>query len=331
MGQLPLKRVNSMPRMLRVLLSAGVVGLLLASLVPFSGALAQDVSDAERSHAPFVFNGFTWPNQQAFIDSGGRCGTRSVDPTEARSIEEALQRFNAALSPEVLERDPGSVLVNVYFHVITDANGVGNLDDASIVAQVAVLNAAYDGTTGGTNTPFRFALVAVDRTANNAWFTAGPGTPAEQEMKAALHQGTAKDLNLYTNLPPQLLGWATFPWDSANAPLDDGVVILYASLPGGSAAPYNLGYTAVHEVGHWLGLLHTFQFGCFIMGDLVSDTPAERSAAFGCPTGRDSCLQRAGADPINDFMDYTDDACMFYFTPRQSARADSLILLFRGL
>jgi pregnancy-associated plasma protein-A len=320
-----------MPRMLRVLLSAGVVGLLLESLVPFSGALAQDVSDAERSHAPFVFNGFTWPNQQAFIDSGGRCGTRSVDPTEARSIEEALQRFNAGLSPEVLERAPGSVLVNVYFHVITDANGVGNLEDASIVAQIAVLNAAYDGTTGGTNTPFRFALVAVDRTANAAWFTAGPGTPAEQEMKTALHRGTAKDLNLYTNTPPQLLGWATVPWDYANAPLDDGVVILYASLPGGAAAPYNLGYTAVHEVGHWLGLFHTFQGGCFPLGDHVPDTPAESSAAFGCPTGRDSCPRRAGADPINDFMDYTDDACMFYFTSGQSARADSLVLQYRGL
>jgi len=114
--------------------------------------------------------------------------------------------------------------------VITDTAGNGNLTKTAIENQIGVLNGAY------SKAGWTFKLKTVDYTADNSWYIVEPGKPAEKEMKEALRVGTAQDLNLYSaNIGAGLLGWATFPKDYTSAPLMDGVVILYSSVPGGSA------------------------------------------------------------------------------------------------
>jgi hypothetical protein len=262
-----------------------------------------------------------------------RCGTREPNELEKMLREESFHKLRSQLAKGKPggggggngSSDPNfSATVNVYVHVIRSSSGAGAPTTTQMNNQIAVLNAAYqdDG--------FTFNVVGTTVSDNDAWYTAGYGSTAESQMKNALRQGDASDLNIYyNNMGGGLLGWATFPSSYASSPTMDGVVILSASLPGGSAAPYNQGDTGTHEVGHWLGLYHTFQGGCSGGGDLVDDTPAERSAAYGCPAGRDTCPRSAGADPIYNFMDYTDDSCMVEFTSNQGWRMQQMWNTYR--
>jgi Pregnancy-associated plasma protein-A len=248
------------------------------------------------------------------------------EPSADRAYEAEKSRRAAGAEPAAAVAAATGGVINVYVHVINKGTGIANGDvpDSQITSQINVLNAAYAGT------GWSFTRVSTDRTTNATWYTAGPGTVAESQMKNALRQGSADDLNLYSSNPGGgLLGWATFPSSYASKPKDDGVVVLFSSLPGGSAAPYNLGDTGTHEVGHWMGLYHTFQGGCSKTNDYVADTAQEKSPAYGCPTGRDTCRRNAGQDPIHNFMDYSDDACMWEFTPGQDARMDQQFSAYR--
>lgn len=255
-----------------------------------------------------------------------RCMTVEPNAVEKEAIERKLkaQADKRAAGLDVAQVTGGTI--NVYFHVINKGTGIanGNIPDSQIADQIAVLNAA------NAFAGWSFNLVGVTRTTNTTWYTMSPGSAAETSAKNALRQGSADDLNIYSANPGGgLLGWATFPSSYQSSPKDDGVVILYSSVPGGSASPYNLGDTATHEVGHWMGLYHTFQGGCTKNNDYVADTAPEKSPAYGCPVNRDSCPRKSGLDPITNFMDYSDDACMNNFTTGQDTRMDSLFTSYR--
>jgi hypothetical protein len=295
----------------------------LTNMEPSEGPMPPAMDSGEQSPPASHATGEEHDRGSFLKDALGlvRCATRPVDDQEAARVD-GLAAVRRAV--RVAPAASGGV-INVHVHVINRGSGLGNgnLTNATIADQIAVLNAGY------AQTGWQFNLASVSRTTNSLWFSWCAFSSVEADMKSALHQGSADDLNLYTCKPGGgLLGWATFPWSYQDDPLDDGVVVRFSSLPGAGPAPYNLGDTATHEVGHWMGLYHTFQGGCSAQGDLVGDTPRERSAASGCPEGRDTCAA-SGLDPITNFMDYTDDACMDRFSGGQDTRMDDIWTDFR--
>ncbi|KAJ3567407.1 hypothetical protein NP233_g6389 [Leucocoprinus birnbaumii] len=245
---------------------------------------------------------------------------------------EQIAAFEADFTAKKVEAPEFSIFaatIPVYFHVIQKDSTLSG-GKRPLNAQISVMNQAYAGS------GLTFTLAGIDHTTNANWFNqVGPDSSLQTTMKNSLRTGGVNALNVYTvgfvsGSGAGLLGYSTFPSSYSGNPKDDGVVMLYSSVPGGTASPYNLGQTLTHEAGHWLGLYHTFQGGCSGSGDSVSDTPPEASAAFGCPTGRDTC-SGGGVDPIHNFMDYTDDACMTQFTAGQIARIKSQILTYRNI
>lgn len=231
---------------------------------------------------------------------------------------------------------PGSVEIETVFHVIT-AEAPSRTEQrrlsTMVKRQVEVLNSSFSGATGGagTATPFTFDLAETSFVTNAKWSTVTPGG-TERQMKKALHEGDQSTLNVYAaDIGGGLLGWATFPSGyKESQSFMDGVVILDESMPGGEAGKYALGDTLVHEVGHWLALFHTFQGGCTGEGDQVGDTPAEAQPQFDCPEGADSCPDLPGLDPIHNFMDYTQDSCMYEFTAGQNQRMTDAWVQYRA-
>jgi Pregnancy-associated plasma protein-A len=257
-----------------------------------------------------------------------RCGTKQPGDAEIAAIERGVAKG---------QKGKTSAVIDVWVHVISAGAGFANgeVSDGMIRDQIRVLNESYNGRTGGANTGFGFELVGVTRTTNAEWFSQlVTNLNVELAAKTALRRGGPGTLNVYTVDGGPYLGFAYFPSilnDPTYANLD-GVVLDWRSLPGGTFAIYSEGDTATHEVGHWLALYHTFEGKCSGKNDFVSDTPAEFAPAFLCPVGRDTCTgtSKPGLDPIYNFMDYTQDSCMFMFTAGQVDRMQAAWATFRA-
>jgi hypothetical protein len=249
------------------------------------------------------------------ISRGFGCGAPEPDAEHIRvsqqfAEQEASRRMAGNFSIQA------TVNVDTYFHVVS-ASSRDDVSDSVLNEQLDTLNRAY------APHGFQFTLKGTTHTTNANWADDTRGY--EMTMKRSLRKGGYNALNVY--FLPEMgdnLGYCYFPQaggtSGSTTLIRDGCTVLSTSVPGGSAANFNLGHTTTHEVGHWFGLYHTFQGGCSGSGDSVSDTPAQASASSGCPIGRDSCPSQAGVDPIHNYMDYTYDSCYEEFTAGQQAR-----------
>ncbi|KAK4225599.1 hypothetical protein QBC38DRAFT_255847 [Podospora fimiseda] len=255
------------------------------------------------------------------------CGTPDPTAEQLAIAQEFLKEEAYAIANGTLAKR-AVTYVDTYFHVVASSTAAsdGYISDSLLTAQFNALNAAY------APHQIQFVLKGTDKTVNSNWARDGAGY--ELTMKKALRKGTYKALNIYfLKDMGSNLGYCYFPTSvtaNSNNFWKDGCTVLHTTVPGGTLTNYNKGHTVTHEVGHWLGLYHTFQGGCTGAGDSVADTPAQASASSGCPVGRDSCPSQAGADPIRNYMDYSYDTCYDNFTPGQAARINSFWTTYRA-
>ena len=295
-----------------------------------------DITAADVAMASQVQDKSDWHRSDAFKSGGHRCGADEVQaryqqlqPLASPAASTAdCSLYNTSISSEYNPLSSGAYVIPVYWHVITTSGGGGNVTDANINAQMAVLNEDFAAI---FDTTIQFELVGITRTANDGWFSDSPSD--ESAYKSALGIDPSRYLNIYTNDASGYLGYATFPADTAGTTLD-GVVMNWAyvggrNLPG--ASPYDLGRTLVHEVGHYLGLWHTFQgnggtcANTFTSGDYIIDTWPHDTPDFGT-SGSSVC---GGITDIENFMNYSDDVAMIEFSSQQSNRMICSLINYR--
>lgn len=274
------------------------------------------------------------------------------DYARARAAIDA-QVENFARSARAAER-VGPSVIPVVVHVIFRA-AEENISDQQIKSQIDVLNRDYRMRNPDVATvpaPFRplasdalieFALASVDadgqpttgitRTQttvprffedNAMKFTAQGGKDAWDGTRY-LNMWVCPEIILRRNGAP-LLGYAQFP---GGLPATDGVAIVHNAFgtTGTAAAPFNLGRTATHEVGHWLDLRHIWGDNIDCTGDdQVADTPRQQRENFGTPTfPHVTCNNGPNGDMFMNYMDYVDDRAMFMFSAGQGVRMQAAL------
>jgi hypothetical protein len=270
----------------------------------------------------------------------------AADPS-MRSRMDAIEAFTrkAIASADLLKKPGSQVVIPVVVHVVY-STASQNISDAQIASQIEVLNEDYkDQNTDRNNLP-RNSFQAVVSNGMAVQFTLQQTLRVQTNVKSFTTNDNVKStqrggsdaidpthyLNIWVcNLGQRLLGYAQFPGGPVST---DGVVVLYAAFgsrakyPGGTyVRNYDLGRTATHEVGHWMNLRHIWgdDGGSCSGSDLVDDTPNQASENYGCPDfPHVSCSNGPTGDMFMNYMDYTDDACMYLFSSGQKQRAEAV-------
>jgi hypothetical protein len=341
---------------MRHLVAQGVAAVLVLASSTTNAAPNHDVefrADGSVRAGDHVFpTRAAYHRSSLFQDSGARCGSmeREPDPDAAIHLIAPSDCASGSTKINMEYNDDRTLVIPVVVHVIKKTDGTGDISPALVQSQIDILNEDFNAlanTPGGqgTNAKIQFVLAKLDPmgnpttginyVTNNTYFN-DPGSSGTNAMKRALKWDTKRFFNIYTNNPGSgLLGYATFPQYEAGGE-EDGVVLNWVyvgrNAPGGE--PYDQGRTGTHEVGHYLGLYHTFQSGCgsttspYTTGDLIADTARESQPNYGCTPVASGCTG-GGMKPIENYMDYSEDACMTKFTPEQVNRMRCSIINYR--
>jgi hypothetical protein len=278
-------------------------------------------------------------------------------PPKTQQFEQWIQtKISQRKNRSNLKTQAGPYKIPVVVHVIHNGTAVGsgiNISDAQIISQLDVLNKDFKRLNAdAVNTPAEFLSVAGSLDVEFVFAKQSPeGLPTtgivrvhgnrpswsinqDEELKAVSYWPSENYLNIWvTNLGSGYLGYAQFPvsnlegleeFQDGLAPTD-GVVIDYTVFGVGSSDPqYNLGRTTTHEVAHYLGLRHIWGDESSCSGtDYVSDTPNQLDETYNCPVH--PAPECSGNKMFQNYMDYTDDACMNLFTRGQADRMTIII------
>ena len=258
--------------------------------------------------------------------------------------EAEMQRVQQLGMPESVVHQ-----IPVVFHVMHYDQG-DNISEAQILSALQILNEDMRRTNPDTgNLRALFKGVAADMEVEFVLANKGPNgectnginrqwspnsLKANNAIKSELNWPNTKYLNIWvvrtielTGITPGsiVLGYSAFPYNGIPV-TQDGIVIRHDHLGNVGTAAGTRHRTLTHEVGHYLNLYHTFQNGCGF-GDQCADTPPVVSASSGCNAAQNSCSTDSPdlVDMIENYMDYTNDACMNTFTLNQKARAKAVL------
>ena len=278
-----------------------------------------------------------------FQELGLRCGMPELDAEGPDGLPPSDCSSGSTTISPAYAPSGGLIQIPVVVHIIQNTNGAGAISDALVNTQIRIINEdflALPGTNGspGADCQIQFYLAnrdpngnpttGITRSTNNTWFADGG------QYWNTLAWDTNRYVNIYTNSASGALGYVPgLPQNGIVGALSDRIVILWSSfgLNGPIGPPYNKGRTTTPGLGHYFGLYHTFQSGCaaasncYGNGDRICDTNPDGTSHFGCPNST-SC---SSVDPVHNYMEYTDDLCMWEFTPEQANRMRCSIMNYR--